>query len=82
MLNGFSPSQTQNARPANTLRSMMTLRMSAGQSVRTSVAEPHLAQPGWSDCLSDLLPILQEAVLVHKPVQPALTAAAPAAALA
>jgi len=39
----------------------------------------HLAQLGWRDCLSDLLPILQEAVLAHKP---ALTAAAPAAALA
>ena len=42
----------------------------------------HLAQLGWRDCLFDLLPILQEAVLVHKPAQPALTAAAPAVALA
>jgi len=40
----------------------------------------HLEQLGWRDCLSDLLPILQEAVLAHKPAtQPALTAAAAAA---
>ena len=58
---------------------MMILRMSASQSIRRSVAEPHLGQPGWRDCLSDLLPILQEAVSVRRPVQPALTAAAAAA---
>ena len=39
----------------------------------------HLEQLGWRDCLSDLLPILQEAALVRRPAQPALTAAAAAA---
>jgi glycosyltransferase involved in cell wall biosynthesis len=47
---------------------------------RRRVAEcADLSQLGWRDCLSDLLPILQEAVSVRKPAQPALTAAAAAA---
>jgi sugar transferase (PEP-CTERM/EpsH1 system associated) len=50
---------------------------------RRRVAEcADLSQLSWRDCLSDLLPILQEAALVRQPAQAAPSAAAAAAALA